>query len=124
MDKRLEIAGKVLLVGATAYIIAKTYKQFNDGVGLFLSQKKMGEYVTTSQYGMNKPITKEKYYEITKDKNGNDVSYMYAWENYDKEYATQYYKAVWRATKGKGSETFKVGDKTYFTKGGKIANIK
>ena len=45
MDKRLEIAGKVLLVGATAYIIAKIYKQVNDGVGLFLSQEKMGEYI-------------------------------------------------------------------------------
>jgi hypothetical protein len=36
MDKRLEIAGKVLLVGATAYIMAKVYKQVNDGVVLFL----------------------------------------------------------------------------------------
>ena len=61
MDKRIEIAGKVLLVGSVAYLIAKIYKQVNDGVGLFLSQAKMGEYVMTSQYGMNKPITKEKY---------------------------------------------------------------
>ena len=123
MDKRLEIAGKVLIVGATIYIIAKTYKQFNDGVGLFLNQIKMGEYVMTSQYGMNKPISKDKYYEISKDKNGTDVSYMWAWKNYDKEYATAYYKAVWRATKGKGAETFKIGDKEYYTKGGKLKTV-
>jgi len=119
MDKRLEIAGKVLLVGATAYIIAKVYKQVNDGVGLFLSQEKMGEYVTTSKFGTNKPITKDEYYAVTKDKDGVDVSFKYAWQKYDKEYATAYYKAVWRATKGKGSDTFKAGDVEYFTKGGK-----
>jgi hypothetical protein len=119
MDKRLEIAGKVLLVGATAYIIAKIYKQVNDGVGLFLSQEKMGEYIMTSQYGSNRPITKEQYYAITKNEKGNDVSFKFTWKQYDKEYVTAYYKAVWRATKGKGSDTFKIGDVEYFTKGGK-----
>jgi hypothetical protein len=118
MDKRLEIAGKVLLVGATAYIIAKVYKQVNDGVGLFLSQEKMGEYVMTSKYGSNRPITKEQYYAITKNADGVDVSFKYAWQQYDKEYATAFYKAVWRATKGNGSDTFKIGDKEYYTKGG------
>ena len=119
MDKRIEIAGKVLLVGSVAYLLAKIYKQVNDGVGLFLSQAKMGEYVMTSQYGMNKPITKEKYYEITKNAEGKNVSFVNAWNNFDKEYANAYYKAVWRATKGKGSDTFKVGDVEYLTKGGK-----
>jgi hypothetical protein len=119
MDKRLEIAGKVLLVGATAYIIAKIYKQVNDGVGLFLSQEKMGEYIMTSQYGSNRPITKDEYYAITKNEKGEDVSFKYAWQKLDKEYANAYYKAVWRATKGKGSDTFKIGDVEYFTKGGK-----
>lgn len=119
MDKRLEIAGKVLLVGATAYIMAKVYKQVNDGVGLFLSQEKMGEYVMTSQFGSNRPITKEQYYAISKNAEGVDVSFKYTWQKYDKEYATAYYKAVWRATKGKGSDTFKAGDVEYFTKGGK-----
>lgn len=119
MDKRIEIAGKVLLVGSVAYLIAKIYKQVNDGVGLFLSQAKMGEYVMTSQYGMNKPMTKEKYYEITKNAEGQDVSFVNAWNKLDKEYANAYYKAVWRATKGKGSDTFKVGDVEYLTKGGR-----
>jgi len=119
MDKRIEIAGKVLLVGSVAYLIAKIYKQVNDGVGLFLSQTKMGEYVMTSQYGMNKPMTKEKYYEITKNAEGQDVSFVNAWKQLDKEYANAYYKAVWRATKGKGSDTFKVGDVEYLTKGGR-----
>ena len=119
MDKRLEIAGKVLLVGATAYIMAKVYKQVNDGVGLFLSQEKMGEFVTTSKFGYKRPVTKEQYYEITKNAQGVDVSYKYAWENLDKEYATAFYKAVWRATKGKGSDTFKIGDVEYYTQGGK-----
>jgi hypothetical protein len=119
MDKRLEIAGKVLLVGATAYIMAKVYKQVNDGVGLFLSQEKMGEYVTTSKFGSNRPITKDEYYAVTKDKDGDDVSFKYFWQKLDKDYATAYYKAVWRATKGKGSDTFKAGDVEYFTKGGK-----
>lgn len=119
MDKRLEIAGKVLLVGATAYIIAKIYKQVNDGVGLFLSQVKMGEYIMTSKYGMNKPITKDEYYAVTKDKDGKDVSYTNNFKNADKEYVTAYFKAVWRATKGKGSDTFKIGNVEYFTKGGR-----
>ena len=119
MDKRLEIAGKVLLVGATAYIMAKVYKQVNDGVGLFLSQEKMGEYVTTSKFGNNQPITKDEYYAITKNEKGEDVSFKYWWQNRDKDYATAYYKAVWRATKGKGSDTFKFGDVEYYTKGGK-----
>jgi hypothetical protein len=119
MDKRLEIAGKVLLVGATAYIMAKVYKQVNDGVGLFLSQEKMGEYIMTSKFGSNRPITKDEYYAVTKDKDGVDVSYKYAWQNLDKEYATAFYKAVWRATKGKGSDTFKIGNVEYFTQGGR-----
>jgi hypothetical protein len=119
MDKRLEIAGKVLLVGATAYIMAKVYKQFNDGVGLFLSQEKMGEYVSTSKFGYKSPVTKEQYYEITKNAQGVDVSIKYAWQNFDKEYATAFYKAVWRATKGKGSDTFKIGNVEYFTQGGR-----
>ena len=119
MDKRLEIAGKVLLVGATAYIMAKVYKQVNDGVGLFLSQEKMGEYVTTSKFGNNQPITKDEYYAITKNEKGEDVSFKYWWQNRDKDYTTAYYKAVWRATKGKGADTFKVGDVEYYTKGGK-----
>ena len=120
MDKRLEIAGKVLLVGSVAFIMAKVYKQVNDCVGLFLSKAKMGEYIATSKFGMNKPITKEEYYKVSKNEKGEDVSFKFAFENYDDDYITAYYKAVWRATKGKGSETFKVGDKTYLTKGGKI----
>ena len=119
MEKRLEIAGKILLVGASAYILAKLYKQFNDGVGLFLSQEKMGEYVTTSKFGNNQPITKDEYYAITKNEKGEDVSFKYWWQNRDKDYATAYYKAVWTATKGKGADTFKVGDVEYYTKGGK-----
>jgi hypothetical protein len=119
MDKRLEIAGKILLVGATAYILAKTYKQFNDGVGLFLSQAKMGEYIKTSKYGTATPITKDEYYAITKNEKGEDVSWKYAYENFDKDFITPWYKTVWRATKGKGSDTFKVGDVEYFTQGGR-----
>ena len=120
MDKRLEIAGKILLVGSVAFIVAKVYKQVNDGVGLFLSKAKMGEYITTSKFGRNEPITKEEYYKVSKNEKGEDVSWKFAFENLDDEYITAYYKAVWRATKGKGSETFKIGDKTYLTKGGKI----
>ena len=119
MDKRIDIAGKVLLVGATALVMAKVYKQVNDGVGLFLSQVKMGEYVMTSQYGSFKPLTKEQYYAVTKNAQGKDVSFTNNWKSYDKEYATAYYKAVWRATKGKGSDTFKIGDVEFFTKGGR-----
>lgn len=119
MDKRLEIAGKVLLVGSVAFIVAKVYKQVNDGVGLFLSKAKMGEYISTSQFGMNKPITKEEYYKVSKNEKGENVSFKFFYEGLDKDYITAYYKAVWRATKGKGSETFKVGDKTYLTKSGK-----
>lgn len=119
MDKRLEIAGKILLVGATAYILAKTYKQFNDGVGLFLSQAKMGEYIKTSKYGTATPITKEEYYKITQNAEGEDVSWKYAYENFDKDFLTPWYKAVWRASKGKGADTFKVGDVEYFTKDGR-----
>jgi len=119
MDKRIEIAGKVLLIGSVAYLIAKIYMNVNDGVGLFLSKEKMGEFVFTSPYGMSKPITKEEYYKISKNAQGNDVSFKFAWNKYDDDYATAYYKAVWRASKGKGSETFKVRDNTYLTKGGK-----
>jgi hypothetical protein len=119
MDKRLEIAGKVLLVGSVAFIMAKVYKQLNDGVGLFLAKSKMGEFVYTSEYGMNKPMTKEEYYKISKNAQGQDVSFENGWNSFDKEYAMAWYKAVWKATKGKGSETFKIGDNTYLTKGGK-----
>ena len=56
---------------------------------------------------------------IFKDKDGDDVSFKYFWHKLDKDYATAYYKAVWRATKGKGSDTFKIGDVEYFTQGGR-----
>jgi hypothetical protein len=117
MEKKLEIAGKILLVGATAYILAKLYKQFNDGVGLFLSQAKMGEYIVTSKY-TTKPITKEEYYKITQNAEGEDVSWKWAYEQKDKDWLTAWYKAVWKASKGKGAETFIEEDVEYFTYGG------
>jgi len=108
MKKEIQIAiygiGALSLVALANQIV----KNKNSGVGFFTSKKSMGKFVGMSNEALNVPYTKE-----------NIDNFLDFWNDLDKEFAKEWYKAVWETEKGNPTPTFSIGGKTYNTKGGR-----
>lgn len=110
MRKALEISAYAI-GGLSLIVLANQIRKTkNSGVGFLTSSRRMGIRVGKSDKGLNQPYT---------DK--NIKQFLDFWKGLDKEYKTNWYKAVWESENGNDTPFFYVSNKKFKTKGGRIA---
>ena len=96
MRKALEISAYTVGVLSIIVLANQIRKTKNSGVGFLTSSRRMGIRVGKSDKALNEPYT-------------------------DKEYKTNWYKAVWESENGNDTPFFYVSNKKFKTKGGRTA---
>lgn len=113
MSKAADIALYTVSGFTAVVLLNQIVKYLNSGKGFLTTNKRMAKYALTKRSGNYRLTTKETWEE--------DFAW---WNKESKEYRTNWYKAIWKAEHGKGTETFTADGKKWYTKGGNEVKVK